>query len=214
LGAIRKRNTLEDQRRQFMRDQATNREIDLNDKKVRDLERYKYHSLKAVDAIRGIENLATKFSNPAERARLSNTDVTNAIDTLVEVTAHMDLSAEQSADLITYSSSHLLENERTKMVIANSQLKKQLKTIIVDRGMDLSGLSVDDYLKMAVRDKKDKLLSDPDGVNMQNKRFASYKNKAGFKTFLYSAVTGLVIGAAFQETIAAFNSQQQGLVES
>jgi hypothetical protein len=214
LGAIRKRNVLEDQRRQFMRDQATNRNIDLNDKKVRDLERYKYQSIKAADAINNAQTMLSRFNDPALKASLTEADIRNTINALVETSAHMELSAEQSIDLITYSNSQAVEHERTHMVLANDQLKKQLRDIIVDRNIDLGGLTPDAYLKLNIRNKKDQLLSNPDGVNMQNKRFASYKNKAGFKTFLHSAVTGLVIGATFQETMAALNPQQQGLFES
>jgi len=67
---------------------------------------------------------------------------------------------------------------------------------------------------MHLEANQNKILEDDNGVNQKNKEFSRFKLKEGGKAFVRSAVTGLVIGVAAQEIIAAVNPNQQGAIES
>lgn len=214
LGGVRKRNYWDDKRIQHTRDVASGREIDKKDKQRLILERYRVDTLSAPETIKKFDEVLKALKENETKDTIPLDKASEYIGLLALVEARINLSDDRLIDLVAYSSPNMVDKERTQLDIKRSSLKKDLRKLAGKKGWTFGGTTFDEYYKMHLEANQNKILEDDNGVNQKNKEFSRFKLKEGGKAFVRSAVTGLVIGVAAQEIIAAVNPNQQGAIES
>jgi hypothetical protein len=214
LGSSRKRNYLDQKRNQHLREVASGRGFNIKDKQRLIFERFRTDSLSASKTIDGFKKVIDALSKESLKDKITIEKVSEYISAISHVDSRINLSDNKLIDLISYTSPNTIDKERTQLDILRAKLKVKLRKISDEKGWTFGGKSFDEYLSMTTDLKTRKLQEDENGINQKNKEFAKYKCKEGMKTFVKSAVTGLVIGVVAQETAAAINPNQQGAFES
>ncbi len=214
LGASRKRNYLDQKRNQHLREVASGRGFNHKDKQRLIFERFRTDSLSAPKLIDNFKRVIDGLSKESLKNKITIEKVSEYIHAINQIDARINLSDNKLIDLISFSSPNTIDKERTQLDILRAKLKVKLRKISEEKGWTFGGRSFDEYLSMGTDLQTRKLQEDENGVNQKNKEFAKYKCKEGMKTFVKSAITGLVIGVVAQEVGAAINPNQQGAVES
>jgi len=144
-----------------------------------------------------------------EAAKGSDPD--ELISHLAEIESRLGLSNQNKIDLIGYSGTGAVEEERAALLAARVNAKRRLAEL--QTGGAAGGRDLAAILKTAADLRIDQLTKDRGGLNDRDKSFRKYKNKAVFKKITQVVGTGLVLGATIQEAISFLSDHQEGVVE-
>ncbi len=212
FAAMRESHKVEDERREHARSMAKGGKQIYRDSERRiELEKIRYETVHAGDIA---NDLLEKIQNVE-----STEDFNNAINLLIQAESRIRISDQQSIDLLTYSNSQSVEQERFNLDIVRAQAKVALRK---KYDFGLSSISTgsigpvktfEEFLDTALDVKIESLMSGEEGIEKKNELFLKMKKRKVAIAAAKGLASGLVIGTFVQEISAFFNDNQDGLLE-
>lgn len=152
--------------------------------------------------------LANDLRADLEQA-IKSGDADRLVACLAEAEARMKISDERKIDLVGYSDTVAVEEERLALLQAKAAARQQIAILQAKDARDL-----DNLLKAAVSAQADQLLQMEGGVLDRDKLFRKYRNSAVAKKLVQHVGVGLAVGLVAQEALAFATDKQEGLVEN
>lgn len=132
------------------------------------------------------------------------------LDALAEVEARLEISNEHKIDLISYSKSVNVEDERRGLLMAKWAAKNKLSSI----GINFNGNWDSDLRSRIDAYRQEMLQSGDEAVSKKDAVFNKYKNKKVLKQVVRGLATGVTIGLIAQEAGAFLSGKSEGLAEN
>ena len=203
---------LETERKQHSRDMAKGKQINTEDNRRLELEKYQYSTVRATALIEGLQNGIQKLRS----GTTSEDDLRDVLGIIAENYARVSLSDERGIDLISYESEGKIESDRAELDKARAEARRLAQNALnLDQYADVRGeRSSDNFIDVAIATQKETIVKGAGGIDEKDKGFRGLKRKRVAGAAIRGLVTGLAVGGVAQEVGAFFNENQQGLVET
>lgn len=203
---------LETERKQHSRDMAKGKQINPEDNRRLELEKYQYSTVRATALIEGLQNGIQKLRS----GTTSEDDLRDVLGIIAETYARVSLSDERGIDLISYESEGKIESDRAELDKARAEARRLAQNALnLDQYADVRGeRSSDNFIDVAIATQKETIVKGAGGIDEKDKGFRGLKRKRVAGAAFRGLVTGLAVGGVAQEVGAFFNENQQGLVET
>ncbi len=224
LAAQRERTNLKMDRAEHARQMAQGGEVDATNGKRRaemETRNYKMEDASALTAQMNALYEADAQGKMVLRQNLKQSDVEGVLHAVADAEARIRMSDSKDIDLIKYSSSAKLEQERFALDMARAKAKVDARQWLAANPAALSAMGagtamtteqfVKDYIAGKGKDVEQALNLD---IDAKDKLFKEMRTKKAWQAAGKAFVGGLVIGGAAQELAAFLNPHQQGLLES
>ena len=205
VGAMENKR-MKDDRAQHARERAQGRKAEEGSPRREEMEKY-LHDMKSASELVGQLHTALGESGTMNPER-----ATKAMDALADIEARIRLMDREKIDLISYSDSTRIEQERLELDLARAQTKIALRKLT---GKDdiTGGQGADKFLAALVDAKMTGLTEGDGGIEARDALFNKMKRKAVAKAAFKAVAVGLVVGEAGHEIGAYLNPNETGLFE-
>lgn len=201
LSGYNEATRLKRDRAQHMRESAKGMKFEEGSKRREEMGENAYVSVQARDITASLNAQLDKVrAGTLSHEELSQT----TIGTLAELETRIALGDERKADLIAYSRFDQVEQERAALLIARAKMKAELRKGDPDFETKLADL---------VGDRRVWLTRGEEGMDQKDRVFSKMRNKKVAGAVVRTVLVGAAAGVVFQEAAAAFNSNQDGLLE-
>lgn len=214
FSAMRESHKVEDERRQHSRMMAKGgKSIKIGSERREEMEKVRYETVHAGDiADQILENIKNIDSPDA---------FNNAMCLLLQAESRIQISDNHDLDLLSYTDSKSVEQERLKLDISRAQAKIVLRDAYESGILDTSASSVpmsgsrnfDEFFGSALESRNGAFMTGESGIEQKNKMFSLMKRRRVAAAALKGLASGLIIGAGVQEIVAIASDDQQGLLE-
>lgn len=214
FSAMRESHKVEDERRQHSRMMAKGgKSIKNGSERREEMEKVRYETVHAGDiADQILENIKNIDSPDA---------FNNAMCLLLQAESRIQISDNHDLDLLSYTDSKSVEQERLKLDISRAQAKVILRDAYESGILDTSAGSApmsgsrnfDEFFDSALESRNGAFMTGESGIEQKNKMFSLMKRRRVASAALKGLASGLIIGAGVQEIVAIASDDQQGLLE-
>ncbi|MDD3035849.1 MAG: hypothetical protein PHO93_02935, partial [Candidatus Saccharimonadaceae bacterium] len=207
---LRENRRLKDERAQHSREMAQGKEFNPGDERRTEMEQTRYESISANDLTEHIRSISAKEKLDEGGAEALQV----ALDSLAAIEARIKLSDKKKIDLLTFSNTAAIGDERMALDIARAEAKVALAArLSVDMRREL-GLEEEMDLSEIINGQSESFIEllDED-IDNKDQAFKKLRNRRVAKAAAVGVVTGLTFGLIAQEGIAAFDSTRDGLIE-
>lgn len=216
LGGIKENKRIKDDRRQHSRERAQGGEYGAGAKRRDQMEETRYQTVSAADLAESLSSFSLD-SDRRVREDLSDTEASSLLSFLAETVARTDFSDRTNQDFIQYSSETGVENDRLELDLSIARSKVALRHKLEEDGLDITrvGLETGEDLDAALNRLSETFIATTlqGDITEKDAAFASVRRKAVGKAAFKTALIGMGIGIATQETMALFGDGLNGLVE-
>ncbi len=219
---IREGKKIEEERRQHAREMAKGETFDpTRMERRREMETSRYETESAENIIRNIsQNLEILKTN---EATLTPEQLQSAISDFAGVEARIGLSDRRNIDLICYSNTAKVVEERRKLDIERAKIKIQFRKLFETGKFGITNPQntdtlrngdFDSYLESFTKTQENILIGrDGTGMDAKDRIFNKMKSKKSWQAARKAFISGLVIGTATQEALA-LGTDQIGILEN
>lgn len=206
---------LKEDRRQHAREMAQGRTYEKGESPRREeMDRYVHDMAEARQLAGSLRSklYETGLDGKQEIRKLSEGEQTEVVAYLADIEARIALSDRESIDLISYSSTTTIEQERLDLDIARAQAKVDLRNLFKENP-SADGKKLEELLTLATDARTQELLTSEGGIEDRNALFNKMKAKKVAGAAIKGAVLGLAIGGTIQEATAFADTSKIGFVE-
>ncbi|PIU01420.1 hypothetical protein COT68_03305, partial [bacterium (Candidatus Torokbacteria) CG09_land_8_20_14_0_10_42_11] len=216
---------VKEERAQHSRERAKGKEFAPGARRRQEMETFRHETAEAQSISRQLqENFYSSYDIRGERKLkdLSDAELAGALGNLADLEARLSLSNAHKIDLISYSDLAEVEKERTRLLLLRSQIKADLKNKYPN-GFKVNGENKDvNFAQDLAEVRKQELINGKEaeagkeaveGIKEKDRLFNKMKAKRVRNKVVQAAVTGLILGATFQEIQAAVDDNTQSLLE-
>lgn len=207
---LRENRRMKDERAQHSREMAQGKEYDEGTKRRMEIENTRYDTISANDLtdhlrLIGAEDKMNEGGKDALQA---------AMDALAAIEARVQYSDEQKIDLISFTDSARVGDERLALDIARAELKVALESRLTngirqELQLDQSA-SLHEILN---KQSEDYLEIIKGGISKKDECFKKLKAHNVAKAVAIGVISGVTLGLIAQEGMAAVDSTRVGLIE-
>lgn len=218
---LREAKKIQEERRQHAREMAKGEKFDPSTMERRTkMESSRYETESANSIISSIsQNIEILKTNEAV---LTPEQLQSMVADFSAVEARIRLSDRRNIDLISYSDSTKVVEERRNLDIERAKMKNQLRKMF-DKGLigapdsdidTFRGKDFDSYMEsLAISGEKILIEDDNTGISAKDRIFNKMKRDKSNKAAWTALKTGLVIGTTIQELVALGSEGQIGIIE-
>lgn len=218
IAAARESKRLEEERRQHFREMAQGKKFDADKSPRRkEMEEFRYQTRDAGAMIDELESGLYTYDKQGKREnrKLDQEEFESVLACLADAEARTKLSDRQKIDLISFSDTKKIEEERMKLDLMRAKSKVDLRKLVEQGTVRIpGGKTIDEYLNTLSETRMQEFIKGDAGLEKKNELFKKMKHKQVWKAGLKGFATGAVIGLAAQEIGAFFNKNQEGLIEN
>lgn len=206
---LRENKRVKEERAQHARESAQGKEFGEADTRRMEMEDARYETVQAAELAAALRDRI------GEDVDLSNIDSLQAlIDTLTATQTRIQLSDTRKIDLISYSASDAIEEERLALDIAMAEAKTAAKQQLTPEARAALGVDNAVSLQELLGQRSDAFIDSMESdISTKDRAFRKLKNRRVATAAAAGVLTGLTFGIAAQEGIAALDGTRQGLVE-
>lgn len=211
FAALREGKRVKEERTIHSREMAQGKEYSSGDRR-NEMEKARYETVTALS----LKELLDEALQPDEEHPLTGQQVQEAYELIASTEARVQLSDKQNIDLVAYSSVTSIEHERRLLDEARALAKTRLSKYIADLPSGFKQRfeinddhSVNEALQLYTEASVD-VASD---MSAKDEVFRKLRRRRMVKAGAVGAATSLVIGLGAQESIAALNTNYDGLIE-
>lgn len=200
LSGYNEATRLKRDRAQHMRESAKGMKFEEGSKRREEMDKNAYASVQA-------REISANLDAHIEKARagaLSPEELTQTLESLADLESRITLGDERKADLISYSRFDQVEQERAALLMSRAKMKAALRSKDADFDTKLAEL---------IASKREGLTGGEEGMDQKDRVFSKMRNKKVAGAVVRTVLVGAAAGVVFQEAAAAFNSNQDGLLE-
>ncbi len=172
-----------------------------------EMDAFRYKTESATDILKGIEaNLKNLEENGAN---LTEQEVTAILTEVSALEAKIRLSDRKNIDLITYSDTTKVVEERKGIDINKRKIKDALQKAYTDKKIALpKGQDFEAYYNSLSTTEENRLLSEADtGIEAKDRLFNKMKGEKGRTAAWKAFRNGVIIGATMQEVTSLFTGR-------
>lgn len=207
---LRENRRMKDERSQHAREMAQGREFDDGATRRVEMEETRYDTVSANELAESLRS----FGDSEVLDIGGNDALRAAIDALAAVNARIQISDSENIDLITFSNSAAVGDERMALDVARAELRVALDSRLNEESRKELGFEDQDSIGDIVNKQSAGLIEFiRDDISSKDKAFNRLKNRNVAKAAITGIVSGLVIGQVFQEGMAAIDPTRAGLIE-
>lgn len=215
MAAARESHAIKRDRAEHARTMATGGEFDPHTSpRRRKIHEATYDTIPAQETSLRLRELRTNLETFTEEGTTEEmlrvlselTCVTSTVD------AHVNLSDRTQIDLISYSGENEVERERMNLDIEKAESKIALREIFDRLHLENTLGNFDEYYNASVCAIESQIQSTE--ISEKDRVFNALRKRSVAKAFVRGATTSLVVGAAVQESVAAFTDHQHGLIDT
>jgi hypothetical protein len=177
-----------------------------------EMEAFRYQTESATDILKNIDaNLKMIETNGAN---LTEQELQAIFTELSALEAKIRLSDRRSIDLITYSDTTKVVEERKNVDIQRRVLKDSIQKAYVDKNLTLpNGQDFEAFYNSLATTEENRLISEENtGIDAKDRNFNKMKSEKGKKAAWTAFKTGIIFGATMQEVMSFFTGRV-GIVE-
>lgn len=182
-----------------------------------ELDKYNYKTESADVLIKNIDtNLSILEKNGAN---VTEQELRSVFADLASIEALIRLSDDRHIDLITYSDTTKVVEERMNLDVKKRQIKDALEKAYVGRNFQIpNGQSFEEYFNSLTKTEQNRLISEEKtGIDAKDKEFNKFKRKAGIRAAIQAFKSGILIGAFLSEFFGSIDGlwggTKVGLIE-
>ncbi len=210
---VKEGKNVENERRQHAREMARGEKFDpARMERRREMEESRYGTQSAQEII---NNLTQSNAALIENAATLTPEVlTQTTAALAAIEARVRLSDRRNIDLVGYSDTTKVVEERKNLDIEKAKMKVALRKLFeAGKFAAPNGQDFQTYFNSLATTQESALVSNEDtGIDAKDRIFNKMKSKRSWDAAKTAFVTGLFVGAAVQEIGAAF-SDSTGIIE-
>ncbi|MDN5274112.1 MAG: hypothetical protein JWP06_13 [Candidatus Saccharibacteria bacterium] len=217
IAGVREWHHVKDERTQHSREMAVGKGFRVGDERREKMEGTRYETLTAQSITNALrEHHESIFRDDAERPAGTTKDMAlqAALDALTATEVRNLMADSQKIDLISYSDVANVGEERMQLALARAQLKVALRNELDDDARSRLGIdtapSIEDLIEAQSGTFIDMISND---ITAKDKAFRHLRNRRVAIAAGIGLAAGLTFGVIGQETMAAFDSTREGLVE-
>lgn len=205
IAGVRESKRIEEERRQHFREAAQGKKFNLaKQPRRKEMEQFRYETKEArdlIDALEGVLYISGE-DGKKEIRELTQEEFEKALANLADIESRIKLSDRQKIDLVGYSDSRIVEQERLRLDIVRAKAKVDLR-----KALDKGTVKVpefkkfDDFLNSLTETRINQLIGGDKGIERKNELFKKMKNKKSGIAALKGLVIGLGVGIAVQEAV-------------
>lgn len=196
--AVKENALIRQQRAQRERETARGKNYDRDKtKRGEKLKEFEYERFKASDLV---EDLAFH----TERARGGDGNVDDLINSLAEIKAIKDISAEKKVDLMSYSDPAKVLEERNALIMAQAEARAAVL------GAKGEGYDLTAELQSRANTARDQRQEE---INVKDQAFAKWRRWEAGKKGLFAGAMSIGVMLAAEEAWAAIDPNKAGLLE-
>jgi hypothetical protein len=172
-----------------------------------EMDAFRYKTESATDVLKGIEvNLKNLEANGAN---LTEQELTAIFTEVSALEAKIRLSDRKNIDLITYSDTTKVVEERKNIDIKKRQIKDALQKAYTDKKIVLpNGQDFESYYNSLSTTEENRLISEADtGIDAKDRCFNKMKSEKGMKAAWVAFRNGILIGTTMQEVTSLFTGR-------
>lgn len=206
---LRENMRVKEERAQHARESAQGKEFGEGDTRRAEMEDTRYETVQAVELTR---LLRERFE---ENVDFNGNDSLQAlVDTLAATQTRIQLSDTRNIDLISYSASDAIEDERLALDVAMAQAKTVANQQLTPEARHALGIDDVTSLQELLNQRSEAFIEQAEGdISDKDRAFKKLKARRVAVAAASGLVTGLTFGVIAQEGIAALDGTRQGLVE-
>jgi hypothetical protein len=214
-GFAKKREEMEQIRKRtaHFREMAKGKTFDEKRMPVRaEMESTNYKTESAGDLLKNIdENLKILETNGE---KLTSQELNSIFAELSKLEALIRLSDRRRIDMITYSDSTKVVEERKNLDIKGRLIKDALRKVFENGGNSIpNGLDFDKYFDSLATTEENRMISEENtGIDAKDRDFNKIKSEKGNKAAWRAFKTGIIVGTTFQEVASLFTGRV-GIIE-
>lgn len=205
FAAIRENQRQKEEWRQHHRERASGKEAGPDSPRRERYEQFRYNTETSSDLTCDLDEALAGLSgeNPTQG------DLDTTLARLAEIEGRIKLSDEQKIDLIAYSSTTSVEQERLQLDVARAEAKVMISQILAKNGsLSLHGSAdLKSYLNLLSSARINELTEGDQGIRAKDCLFDKARRKEVAKAAIKGLATGLIVGTAFQEIRAGFTGE-------
>ncbi len=214
-GFAKKREEMEQIRKRtaHFREMAKGKAFDEKRMPVRaEMESTNYKTESAGDLLKNIdENLKILETNGE---KLTSQELNSIFAELSKLEALVRLSDRRRIDMITYSDSTKVVEERKNLDIKGRLIKDALRKVFENGGNSIpNGLDFDKYFDSLATTEENRMINEENtGIDAKDRDFNKIKSEKGNKAAWRAFKTGIIVGTTFQEVSSLFTGRV-GVIE-
>ena len=216
---VREGKKVEEERRQHSREMARGEKFDpAKMERRKEMEESRYGTVSAQNLIDQLTKSRTAIVEMLEDGNIKTNFtpemLSNAMVGLATIEARISLSDLRNKDLICYSDSTKVVEERRQLDIERAKMKKGLE-MLFDTGLFTDPKEKGKFkesLDSKIKTQENILMGGENGIEERDRIFNKMKSKRSWKAARTALIGGALIGTATQEVAALFTNQT-GLIE-
>lgn len=210
---LREAKKIEEERRQHSREMAKGETFDpATMERRKEMENSRYQTQSAQEIINLLSNARAELIK--YETSLTPEMLTQVTTGLSNIEAKIRLSDRRNIDLICYSDTTNVVEERKNIDIEKAKMKVELRKLFeAGKFADPAGQNFESYFDSLATTQENVLINQEDtGIDAKDRIFNKMKSKKSWQAARRAFVTGLIIGTTVQEGVALF-TDQTGIVE-
>lgn len=207
---LRENKRFKDERSQHMRESAKGYEFEDDAKRRSELESTRYETQTAQALTDHLYDVSSdEFYDEGGEAALRA-----ALEAIAAIETRVKLSDSKNIDLITYENATSIGDERMQLDLARAGAKVALQNRMTGAHRELLGFAEDAPIQEVINAHSAVFIESMEAeITQKDQLFNKLKRTRVAKAAAIGALTGIVIGVAGQELIAAADSTRVGLLE-
>ena len=205
---LRENKRVKDERVQHSREMAQGKVFEAGDTRREQMEWTRYETASAVDLIQVLDD---RFNDQVDLDSIDQFQA--ALDALSATQLRIQLSDRRDIDLISYSATASIEEERLALDIAMAQAKTTAE-IHLDMNRLAMGVTPEASLQSIIDQRTEAYIDTVEGdISEKDQSFRRLKARRVAAAAATGLISGLTIGLVAQEGIAMLSDTRQGLIE-
>lgn len=207
---LRENRRVKDERAQHAREMAQGKEFNDGDKRRTEVEAARYQTILATD----LEQHLREVSSGQILDEGGSEALRAALDALVAVETRVKMSDSERIDLISYSETATIGDERLRLDLARAEAKIALDTHLTSDARQALDISQEASLQDIINGQSASLVElVKNDIFQKDEAFKKLKRSRVAEAAAVGVVTGIVIGGLAQEAGAAIDPTRAGLIE-
>jgi len=206
VAGIRESKQLKDERAQHIREMAKGKKIEVGSEKREEMEKFRYETKDAGELTQGLKESLDSLKSAPNKEKL-----VEVLERINEIDSRISFSEREKIDLISFSDSKKVEQQRTRMYILTAEAKAFLKENI---GKDWAGLyKTEQELKNYLANlKEEKIQSEfKNEKTLKDEAFDKMRRRKVAGAVIKGTAIGIGVGIVAQEALASLGGSQEGL---
>jgi hypothetical protein len=209
VAGIKENKRLKEERAQHIREMAKGKKIEKGSKRREEMEKFRYETKNAADLTGDLEKSLKSLMESPDKDKLEK-----VLADITEIDSRVAFSKSEKIDMISFSDSKKVEQERTKMFKSTGEAKEYLKKNADQSGAekykDEAGLK-----ECLSKMKKEKIKNDFEkNRELKDKAFNKMKRGKIAWAVARGVLIGTAVGVAAQEVMAVAGNSHEGIFNS